>query len=63
LKDYFENKDNVIDKKIMSYIDSMCFSHRDKIKYMIRDLRTFFAEHYTNGSLVKAKAVLEAHNT
>ena len=47
----------------MSYIDSMNFSHREKIKYMIRDLRVFFAEHYTNGNIGKAKSILEAHNT
>mmetsp|Transcript_13148 Transcript_13148/g.22248 ORF Transcript_13148/g.22248 Transcript_13148/m.22248 type:complete len:198 (-) Transcript_13148:1183-1776(-) len=62
-KEYLVLKDNVLDKKLMAYVDSKSFAHRMRIAHVIRDLRLFFALHFTDNSVRQAKAILESHNT
>ena len=36
LKEYFENKDNVIDKNLKEFIDTKQFNHRSDLRKTIR---------------------------
>jgi len=59
MEDIFEHPDNIIDKKLTAYVDSLNFAHRGQIKHMIDDIRQFFAEQFTSGDTTKAKALLD----
>lgn len=62
MKNFFELPDNVIDKKLLAFIESKSFSHRSELQHSIEDLRFFFAYNFTNSSDSKARDILEAHN-
>lgn len=62
MKNFFELPDNVIDKKLLAFIESKSFSHRSDLQHTIDDLRYFFAYNFTNGSDSKARNILEAHH-
>jgi len=63
VKEHFEIKDNVIDKNLTEFIKSRQFFHRKQLHFLIDDLFSFFAHHFTDDNKLKSKKVLEQHNT
>lgn len=62
MKNYFHLKDNIIDKKLLSLIDSQNFATRKIVNAQIHELVQFFSENFTNGNKDKAHDLLEQHN-
>lgn len=61
MKEHFEMKDNVVDKKIKDFISEKEFSHKQQLHFAITDMVDFFAEHFThNGSKDYARKILES---
>jgi hypothetical protein len=55
VKEYFDLKDNVIDKNLTKYIKSKDFANRSQLHYVIDDLFSFFALHFTANNKKKTK--------
>jgi hypothetical protein len=51
MKTYFKLKDNVLDKKILSYIESKLFASRKEVHTLIDNFVTCYAVNFTNGKL------------
>lgn len=58
MKNFFEMKDNVIDKLIESEIQKFEFVRRRNIKAMTKDLYEVYAKYFCDGNIEKAKKKL-----
>jgi len=54
MKSYFLLKDNVLDKKILNYVDSLQFSKRKTGHELMDKFVKFYAKNFTNNDKEKA---------
>ena len=62
MKNYFENKDNIIDKNLTQLIKSKRLSHRKQLHFAIDDMLDFFSTHFTKNKQ-EARQVLEEYTS
>ena len=52
MKSYFVLPDNILDKKVMNFIDSKSFSKASEVYELINDFTDFYARHFFDGKLI-----------
>jgi hypothetical protein len=49
MKSYFMIDDNIIDKKLMRYIDEKTFTSKKNVKHVMKQIIESFAVNFTDG--------------
>lgn len=62
MKSYFHIEDNILDKKLLAYINEKAFTSKKNVKIVIQEIIEVFAENFTNNDSEKAKQVLMTVN-
>ena len=55
MKSYFMIDDNIIDKKLIRYIDDKTFTSKKNVKHVMKQIVESFAINFTEGNQDKAK--------
>lgn len=61
-KSFFALEDNIVDKKLMAYLNSMQFAKRKKSNILSKELLVHYSKHFTEGNLDKATRMLDSHH-
>ena len=59
MKTFFIIKDNLLDKKILAYLDSKEFSRKKHVNRYMKKIIVFYAENFENNNMNKARFALE----
>ena len=59
MKNFFENKDNILDKVMTVHIRDHSFAKRESVKAKINEIISFYALFFTQNSMEKAQKQLE----
>lgn len=62
MKSYFVLEDNIIDKKLVAFLNSMQFARRKQSNILSKHLMTIYAKHFTENNMEKAEKVLDSHH-
>eukprot|EP00347_Sterkiella_histriomuscorum_P002512 403367865 len=63
MKSFFVLEDNIVDKKLMAFLNSMQFARRRQSNILSKEIMISFSKHFTDDNMDKAQKALESHHS